>query len=64
MKAQYTYDGPVMMFDTCLVDRWHGTTYAESESKARSNLTYQFKKTTNRIAGSRIFLPGKIEKEM
>ena len=63
MKAQYTYDGPVMMFDVCITDKWHGTTYAESENKARSNLVYQFKKSNNRIAGSRISLPGKIRKE-
>lgn len=57
---QYTYDGPVMEFDTCISNRWHGTTYAASEQKARSNLTYQFKKKNNRIAGTRITLPGKL----
>lgn len=43
---QYMYDGPVMNFGTCISDRWHGTTYAVSEKKARSNLAYQFKKIT------------------
>lgn len=57
---QYTYDGPVMEFDTCIANRWQGTTCAASEQKARSNLTYQFKKKNNRIAGTRITLPGKL----
>ena len=52
---QYTYDGPVMNFGTCISDQWHGTTYAVSEKKARSNLAYQF------ITGSRITLPGKVK---
>lgn len=41
---QYMYDGPVMEFDTCVANRWQGSTYAASEKKARSNLVYQFKK--------------------
>lgn len=57
---QYTYDGPVMEFDICIANRWQGTTYAASEQKARNNLTYQFKKKNNRIAGTRITLPGKL----
>ena len=23
---QYMYDGPVMEFDTCVANRWHGST--------------------------------------
>lgn len=57
---QYSYDGPVKEFDTCIANRWIGTTYAPSESKARSNLTYQFKKQYGRTANTRISLPGKI----
>ncbi len=57
---QYSYDGPVMMFDTCVADRWKGTTYAASERKARANLSYQYKKRNKRVAGSRVTLPGKI----
>lgn len=49
-----------MEFDTLLADIWEGETVAPSEKKARSNLTYQFKKRNNRIAGTRITLPGKI----
>lgn len=57
---QYNYDGPVMEFDRCVSNNWRGTTYAASEKKARSNLAYQFKKQNNRIASTRISLPGKL----
>lgn len=57
---QYEYDGPVMEFDRCISNNWKGTTYAVSEKKARSNLTYRFKKQTNRMASTRISLPGKL----
>ncbi len=57
---RYLYKGPVMEFNTLLTDRWEGETVAPSEKKARSNLTYQFKRGNNRIAGTRITLPGKI----
>lgn len=57
---QYEYDGPVMEFDRCVMARWIAQTYAPSEKKARSNLTYRFKKNNNRVPGARIGLPGKI----
>lgn len=56
----YTYSGPVMEFDRCIANLWRGSTYALSEKKARSNLTYQFKKSTNRVSNTKISLPGKI----
>ena len=58
---RYLYDGPVLEFDTCVNSRWKGETTAPSEKKARSNLTYQYKKQTNRISGTKIKLPGKIK---
>jgi hypothetical protein len=58
---KYVYDGPVMLFDNLIADHWKGETVAPSEKKARSNLTYQFKTKNNRIAGSKITLPGKIK---
>lgn len=58
---RYTYDGPVMEFETCVASRWHGSTYAASEKKAKSNLAYQFKKNNNYISGARITLPGKVK---
>ena len=57
---KYSYQGPVMEFGTCITDRWSGSTYAISENKARSNLAYQFKKKYNRVANTKISLPGKI----
>ena len=58
---KYIYEGPVMQFNNLLVDRWKGETVAPSETKARSNLMYQFKKSNGRTAGSKIYLPGKIK---
>lgn len=57
---QYVYEGPVMEFETCIVNQWKGSTYAVSEKKARNNLAYQFKKNNNRVASSRITLPGRV----
>lgn len=58
--TQYTYNGPVMEFDICVANNWQGTTFAVSEKKARNNLAYQFKKKNNRVAGTKITLPGKL----
>ena len=58
---KYVYEGPVMMFNTLVAERWKGETVAPSESKARNNLTYQFKSQNNRVAGSKYTLPGKIK---
>ena len=58
---RYFYSGPVMEFNNCVQSKWEGTTMAVSENKARSNLTYQWKKQNNRVSASKIFLPGRIE---
>lgn len=58
---KYSYDGPVLEFGKCIANRWKGSTYAVSESKARINLTYQFKKNNNRLATAKIALPGEIK---
>lgn len=55
---QYSYDGPVMEFDKCIANRWKASTYAVSEKKARSNLTYQYKKRNNKLPNTMITLPG------
>lgn len=55
---QYSYDGPVMEFETCVANRWKASTYAVSEKKARSNLAYQYKKKNNKVPNSKITLPG------
>jgi len=57
---QYSYDGPVMEFDRCIANRWKASTYAISEKKARSNLTYQYKKRNNKLPNTMITLPGKL----
>lgn len=58
---KYIYDGPVMEFNNLIVDHWKGETMAPSESKARSNLVYKFKINHNRVASSKITLPGKLK---
>lgn len=58
--ALYSYNGPVLEFDRCIANRWKGQTYATSESKARSNLAFQFKRETGRLPRTKITLPGKI----
>lgn len=59
---RYYYKGPVMEFEQCVSNSWKGTTYAASEKKARSNLAYQYKRQHNKIAATRIILPGKLVK--
>lgn len=58
---KYTYEGPVMLFDTCIEHRWVASTYAVSEKKARSNLAYQYKKQTKKASTAKITLPGKLK---
>lgn len=55
---EYRYRGPVMLFEKCVEHQWIGTTYANSEKKARSNLAYQYKRTTKRSPTAKISLPG------
>lgn len=64
-KLLYVYDGPVMKYDDLISRRWYGETYAVSERKARSNLTYQYKRQYGFKPNVKITLPGKIivEKE-
>lgn len=56
----YRYEGAVKQFGAIISDKWIGETTAVSEAKARSNLTYQFKKQTGRTNASKIELPGKL----
>lgn len=58
---KFYYDGPVMMFNTCVINRWIGETIAPTEKKARSNLSYQAKQQLNLLPGSKISLPGELE---
>lgn len=61
--SRFIYSGPVMEFDRLVASNWRGETVAESISKARSNLTYQFKKQNNRLPGCKISLPGVVIEE-
>ena len=56
----YQYDGPVMKFGKCINKRFKGETMALTESKAKTNLAYQFKKKYNMAPEEKITLPGKI----
>lgn len=58
---RYVYDGPVMSFERCIMNRWVAYTYAATETKARTNLAYQFKKKNNFMPGAKITLPGEIK---
>ena len=58
---KFYYDGPVMMFNTIVINRWRGETMAPTLTKARNNLTYQAKQELKLVGGSKISLPGKIE---
>lgn len=56
---EYTYNGPVMNGDMCCMRNWTATTMAQSEKKARANLSYRYKKEFNIFKGAHIWLPGK-----
>lgn len=62
INSTYHYSGPVLEFDRCIANVWTSSTQASSESKARNNLIYQFKKYHNRLPNTKISLPGKIVK--
>lgn len=49
---KYMYVGPVMIFGKVVQEQWKGVTTAVSESKARSNLAYQWKKKNNLVPNS------------
>lgn len=57
---RYRYSGPVMEFDRIIVTNWTAETVAISETKAKANLAYRFKKENNRLPNARITLPGKL----
>lgn len=59
----YKYSGRVFYFDTCVCNRWTAKTTASSVAKARSNLTYRYKKENNYAPGAKIELPDAITEE-
>ena len=60
IKHRYGYYGPVKIFDRLVAENWYGETIAESEDKAKSNLAYQYKKSHNLSARSKVILPDKV----
>ena len=59
---RYFYDGPVLQFDKVISLRWIGETHATTEVKARSNLTFRYKRDHGLASHAKITLPGKIER--
>lgn len=59
----YLYNGPVMSFDKVISCSWQASTYAPTPQKAKSNLSYRFKKEHNLIPNAKIKLPNEV-KEM
>lgn len=58
---QYKYTGPVKEFDKIVSNNWEAETRAESEAKARNNLTFRYKALTGRSRFSKISLPGELK---
>lgn len=59
--TRWAYEGPVLIFGRCVVDRWRAETIAPTRSKAQSNLAYQYKNQAHLIPSTRVTLmPGKV----
>lgn len=56
----YHYQGPVMIFNTCVMSSWSAETMAVSPAKAKSNLIYRYKRDNNLAENAKITLPGKL----
>ena len=53
----YTYNGPVINNSgQVITTRWTGETYANTDKKAKSNLSYQFKKEHGLLQTAKIKL--------
>lgn len=59
----YSYDGPVTSFNLILTKRWQGTTRADTDKKAKSNLAYQFKRDYHLAPNTKITLPEQLVME-
>ena len=59
----YIYKGAVESNEKCIDQWWEAETYAESEKKARSNLSYRYKKEYGMVRNISITLPGKIQRK-
>lgn len=54
----YVYRGPVMLFDNCIEQSYTAETWAPTMAKARSNITYNYKKDNDYAPNAKITLPG------
>lgn len=59
-RNKYTYEGPVMVYDQYISQRWKGETIAVSKHQARTNLCYQIKKQFGYSISTKVVLCGKI----
>lgn len=57
---KYYYSGPVMLFERCITNNWHGETMAPTAEKAKSNLIFRFKKENNMLPNTKISFVGKV----
>lgn len=56
----YEYRGPVARFGDVIERDWKAETWAQSEKKALSNLTYRYKRDHNMIPSTKVTLLGKL----
>lgn len=63
VKKLYSYNGSVMMFDTCIERSWKASTWAISDKKAKSNLIFRYKNEHDLARNAKISLPDKITME-
>lgn len=61
MLHHYIYSGAVLSHGKLISDKWTAYTYAPSESKARSNLAYRFKREHGYLPNARIELVGAVK---
>ena len=59
----YIYEGPVMNnYNQIITSKWEGETYANTDKKAKSNLSYQFKKEHGLLQTAKVILVNKVKK--
>lgn len=56
----YSYNGPILRFGKPVASRWKAQTIAPTAAKAKSNLTWQAKRSLGLAANAPVTLPGKI----
>lgn len=56
----YIYKGAVLEFDRVIQQYWEAETTASSPTKAKSNLSYRYKKMNGLATNTKIILPGKL----